>query len=40
MGPAITEHRATLVTKLQGERFKLSTGDGNHIDAMFFDRRG
>ena len=23
-----------------GERFKVATADGNHIDAMFFDRRG
>ena len=40
MGPAITEHRAQLVSAAGGERVKLGTLDGNEIDAMFFDKRG
>lgn len=38
MAQAIAENRANLVRKV-GERFKLRTEDGNHIDSMFFDRR-
>ena len=38
--PALTEGRAKLVHEKGGERFKVATADGNHIDAMFFDRRG
>ena len=40
MAPAITEHRALLVSKHNGDRIKLQTADENHIDSMFFDRRG
>ena len=40
LAPALTEGRAKLVHEKSGERFKLATADGNHIDAMFFDRRG
>ncbi len=39
VGPVLTEQRARLVSGRGGERFKLKTADGNHIDAMFFDRR-
>jgi len=39
IAPALAENRASLVVKRGGERYKLATEDGNHIDAMFFDRR-
>ena len=39
VGPALTEHRAVLVSRQRGERVKLRTADGNDIDSMFFDRR-
>lgn len=40
IGPALAEGRAAEVTKKGGVRYKLVTKDNNHIDSMFFDRRG
>lgn len=31
--------RIKLIEEFSGERFKLSTRDGNHIDSIFIDRR-
>lgn len=40
MQPAISTGRAKLIEEHNGERYKLESFDGNHIDSMFIDRRG
>lgn len=35
----LLQGRARLIKLCKGERFKLKTADGNHIDTMFIDRR-